>query len=111
MNVLFVGMLLHEKIQYDIIGTYICDDKKTNDSIYLVFTEKGTYQIYKQFQRITFGTYTRQQKPIYKLETEDTQNQYVIYDGRDTVFCFIMEEGQIYQRINKLPVYLNLNGH
>jgi hypothetical protein len=108
LNVLLAGVLLYEKCQFEIQGTYICENENPEESLYLVFEKNGTFQLYKQFQPITEGTYSHIRDAVYQVDGNNHETNYAVYDGKNTVYCFLLKQGQIYQRISKVPVYINL---
>lgn len=109
MNVILICLFFCKGIKYEIPGTYIYEGAEQEDSLYLVFKDDGTYQLYRQFYAIASGMYVGQQDTTYILQEKNKEDCYVIYDGRNVVYyCEPMEEVKLYHKISKLPMYINI---
>lgn len=108
-NVILLGVMNYKAIPKDLTGTYICEvTNNPGDSLYLVIEKDEKYLLYRQFEEISRGKYY-QEGDIYAIESEDGIKQYMVYDGYNTVYCFICPEGQIYEKTSDIPLYINLN--
>lgn len=108
-NLILLGVIYFKKVPNDFTGTYICETTENpGDSLYLVIDKNGDYLLYRQFKEISRGKYLKQDEKIYWIENVDGIKQYIVYDGRDTAYCFLNPDGQVYKRINNKPMYINL---
>lgn len=109
-NIVLMGLLFYENIKYSISGTYICEGIENSDNLYLILKEDGSYQLYKQFQTISVGTYVNQKDNTYTLQGEEGNECLIVYNERDIIYYYAIKEGvKTYKRISKLPVYININ--
>lgn len=98
----------------NIYGTYTTNSGvATLDTKYIVFQYDGKFTMYRQFHVDEEGTYTTTTEDhviLVNMRSESGTNHCAIYDYKDSIFVFGIQESDItkYKRISKDAVFTNI---